>query len=753
MLRKTAPFGATRMALLFLALLPAGASGQQKRPPPPRGAFELFSGPATLLDANEVECGLTDTGLICVNSFSSPTGGGGFWPRGTIDQYFFDSGLQVAGRTSAAAGPWAGDTVAAYFFDLALGQVHGAPLAGTLDSRSAADVAAWPAEARVSDADRFEPSLLGRVAASEQDSWTQYWDGDPANNTGRKHPMGIRVTQRTLAWNYPLGNESIVYVLFELENVTNDAEFQRLNELEFFAGADALPNAGWPIDSIWLGYAADYDVSSGGAGQNFSTVIHPFDMGISYHGAFSAPQFAYPGRFFKHPFFRTAPGIVGARFLSTPVDPSSGMPLGLTMFSFTGGPSSVGCCLVEPRGEDQLWRYLSGRFDPTQGDSPCGLPPETPDRRSLCQIRQQSHDTRFYESTGPFSLGPGEKQEIAIAIVVAAAVQLMPDGSPTGIIANASSANANAPGTPSMHPGFASARGCDVNGQNCTDVLSAAQNPVKAIERAAGWVAYAGPPPAGALEGPANKLDASRVQVVPESLLGKALVAQTLFDNKFLLPAPPAAPPFHLVPGDGRVTLVWDPSPSETAGDPFFAVASDPTSALFNPNYRGNPNPAQPHGDVEGYRIWRGTDPSDLRVIAQFDYADTQFLDFTCETVTPTEDVGASAVLSTGDTARVRGFAPGELCPFGAAPRARPIAGVRPFLIFNNGGAGGAPGGAVRRLEDLRADAARLDTVARIASAPGFFLGDSDVPFVFVDSMVQNNFTYFYAVSTFDVNS
>ena len=51
---------------------------------------------------------------------------------------------------------------------------------------------------------------------------------------------------------------------------------------------------------------------------------------------------------------------------------------------------------------------------------------------------------------------------------------------------------------------------------------------------------------------------------VPGSLLNKALVAQTVFNNKFLLPFAPDRPEFFLVPGNAQVTVLWTRSPTET---------------------------------------------------------------------------------------------------------------------------------------------------------------------------------------------
>ena len=99
-------------------------------------------------------------------------------------------------------------------------------------------------DSAIDDPEIFAPILLGRKTASQQDSWVQYWEGDPTRNTNRKHPLGIKVTQRSMSWNFPSGNESIIYFLFEFENITADPNFQELNEQFFFGGDAALPDGG-----------------------------------------------------------------------------------------------------------------------------------------------------------------------------------------------------------------------------------------------------------------------------------------------------------------------------------------------------------------------------------------------------------------------------------------------------------------------------------------------------------------------------
>jgi len=714
-----------------------------------RESLSLFSGPTTVLQGNQLQCGIINFGSVCTNVFNSPTGGGGFWPTGSQNQYIFNTGLQVAGIMGPEGGPWANDTVGAFFFDASGTVPSGTELTDVYDSLNPDDIENWPSEAFVSDPTLFQDVLVGRKTASQQDSWVQYWDGDPARISGRQHPMGLTVTQRSLAWNYPAGNESLIYFLYNFTNTTaasdpQGSEFQRLNEAQFFAGNNALPDAGISFSEMYAAFSTDMDVTAN-AGQNFSTAVLPFDLGISYHGGFSAPEFTYSPDLFFAPFFTNAPGLIGVKYLKSPVSPVTEEEVGLTLFSATLN-STTG--FPDPRTDKQLWRYLSGKVDPAKGDFPCNITPEvvSPDpanvQRSLCFLFQTSADTRFYQASGPFSMQPGDEATIVVAYIAAATVASLPDGSPSGIEANSANDSANPPGEPSFHPGFNSARGCtdpnDVPG-SCSEVD--VDNEIKPLERGAGWVSYSGPAPASPLESPANKIDQGSVEVVPGSLLGRALVAQTIFDSRFLLGFAPEQPTFYLVPGDNQVTVVWDQSATETngEGDPFFTVASNTASALYNPNYR--------QFDVEGYRVWRGTSSGSLSLLAQFDYGTTSFTDVTCETVAPGEDLHDNSSAPEGTI----GFVAGETCPADFEK----TSGINRDLAFNNGSAGGNPGAGVFRLADGGA-AYNGDPIVAIESDEGgakLPLTDGGVPFVYVDETVVNNFTYFYAVSAFDVNS
>ena len=99
---------------LALAVTTAAAGPR----PGARRAVNLFSGVLGRINGNRWDCGLDNFGHICVDPNGSTTVGGGFWPKGTPDQYVFGSGMQVAGIIANTAGlAWSNDTTAAFFED------------------------------------------------------------------------------------------------------------------------------------------------------------------------------------------------------------------------------------------------------------------------------------------------------------------------------------------------------------------------------------------------------------------------------------------------------------------------------------------------------------------------------------------------------------------------------------------------------------------------------------------------------------
>src|SRR5690606_32183303 len=171
---------------------------------------------------------------------------------------------------------------------------------------------------------------------------------------------------RSLAWNYPAGNESIIYFIYKFTNVTNTQAFQRLSEAQYFNGRNELPDEGWRIDSIYVAFDVDPDITHDFR-SNYATAILPFNLGLSYDGTFYEPEFEYPPSLFYPPFFTDAPGMLGVKYLKSPVNPATGEEVGLTSFSLHAN----GGAFPDPSSVQRGWRYISLNIDAGKGDPSC----------------------------------------------------------------------------------------------------------------------------------------------------------------------------------------------------------------------------------------------------------------------------------------------------------------------------------------------------------------------------------------------
>jgi len=720
----------------LVAVTPVPAAGAEPKPGPRKpGSFRLLARSLGALVVNRVYCGLASDGRICVDSTNSSTIGGGFWPKGTADQYVFNSGLQIAGIIGPEGGAWAGDTTGAFFFDPKGTTEHGQEVEPIYNSSNPDDAAflgdttgtcnevCQAGKVPLGDLNQnlFYPLLQGRTAASQGDVWWLSWDGNPAQSTGRPHPLGVLVEQRGMAWNYPSGNEDIVYFIYTFYNVTSrdpsvyaavrpgmrdilarqGAIFQDRNEAAF--GVD-IPDGGYSIGNMFAAFSADMDVSN--ARTNYSSVNVPFALGHTYDLTFSgSPGWTFDPAIFSPPFFAGA-GFVGVKYLRSPE--VAGVEVGLTLFSNTINQGAFD----DADNTTQLFRYISNNISAAAGDAPCNT--GNAQLTNICFVNNAAPaDMRFFQSSGPLNLAPGEFGSIAVAYIFAAPVI-------TGSCSGA--------GTCSLAPGDPTRLSSPATADNAN-----------AVDSVAGFTGYAGD-----TDGDGVADQGEFTLPVPGSLLGKALVAQTVFDNLFLLPFAPDAPDFFLVPGNNQVTVLWRPTASETTGDPFFAVASaltrpNPETGLLEPNPLYDPNYRQ--SDVEGYRIYRGRvdSPNELALVAQFDYSGTFITDFR-GSINPVS--GCAPELGI-DTACVVPF---DSAQAGIAPTVSvdiPLVGPLTQVRLGDRGAL-ATGDAILFNADT----------ALTGDAAGFpALSDAGVPFTFVDNGVRSNLRYFYSVTAFDINS
>ncbi len=735
-----------------LATLPASAHAGPE--PGARGrGFRIFARPLGALTINRIYCGLDSSGQVCADSLGSSTIGGGYWPKGTANQYVFNSGLQLAGIIGPDGGPWASDTTGAFFFDPKGTTPSSEQVQPIYNTQSASDNAficgigsfgcnsgttdpvALAARVPAADANAnlYNQLLQGRTAASQGDVWWLSWDGNPGLLAGRPHPLGVVVEQRGLGWNFPSGNEDIIYFIYTFYNVTsiNPADyaavrpgmreiliqqantFQQRNEATF---GISLPDGGYTITNMFANFSADMDVGS--ATQNYASVNVPFALGYTYENTFSRfAGWTFDPAIFGAPFF-AGTGFVGVKYLKSPV--VNGQEVGLSLFSNT---TNGGGDLNDPRDVKQLYRYVSGTLSPAFGDGACNFNPQTD---KICFIRTASpFDMRFFQSSGPLTLAPGEFGSVVVAYLFAAPVA-------TG--------------------GSAACPTCDIKPGNAAitanlddpNVVASGVNPIDSIT---GFLS--------ATDGNGDGvLTQEEFVVVPGSLLGKAKVAQAVFDNQFLLPFAPDAPEFFLIPGDNQVTVMWRPSPSEQGGDPFYAIASQATvlcdpddvmsgqcpNPLYDPNYR--------EFDVEGYRVYRGRvdAPNALRLLAQFDQIGTVISDYAGQ-IQPSALCAPELGVTTNCPIVYDPIAPGlprsahvDVPLVGAITQVK--LGDRALLANNE---------AIILSQDITPNS--IGSAGSCAPSICPALSDTGVPFVYVDNTVRNNFRYFYSVTAFDINS
>ena len=719
--------------------------------------FQLFAGaPKLSLEVNRVYCGITDAGEVCTDVTGSPVLGGGSWPRGTPDQYIFNTGVQIGAIVPANAGfAWAGDTVGAWGIDTRGPAVHMQAQTGIYNSLNSDDIANWPTAAFVLDTALYAPALLGRKALSQQDTWERYWDGAPSLVTGRRHTMGIMVEQRSLAWNFPTGNEDIIYFIYRLTNITARASsgaysqlanagysaqdildvgamgdaFQNQSESAFNV---AIPDTGFTFTNVFAAFTADMDV--GDATNNYGTADLPFSLGVIWKADWREATWQFPANIFAPPL-AAAPGFVGVKYLRSPINPATNKQVGLSVFTTYTNPSSPNSLFPDPLNIYQGYRYFSGTPSTAYGDATsCQFPPSF----HLCFLGQAPADQRFMQSSGPFNLAPGQQAVIVVAYMMAAPAATNPGDNTYSLAPYVGNTNL----TPDIVPQ--------------PDTLVYRPGAIRTIDRTMGWISAVDTGGAAA-GGPDQLIEQNEVRVMKGSILDKALVAQAVFDHKFLLPFAPEPPDFYLVPANNQVTVVWRQSPTDNPagpGDPYYVVASNPASgALYDPNYR--------QFDVEGYRVWRGRSPATMEMIAQFDYKNTVMTDYTGAFWNGDYN-NASGAYQCAPELGITASCPAPFNGTAAGPSWDiPLSDGGPSfpgaVQVKQGGRVPLAAGGATCSQAAPADCNVLITVADTAITGGNSgfpsLQDTGVPFAFTDNSVRNGYRYYYAVTAFDVNS
>ncbi|HET9985839.1 MAG TPA: hypothetical protein VFQ38_19730 [Longimicrobiales bacterium] len=563
------------LPLLALVLCAGGLAAQNTREKweakqRKQSAFNLGAEDNFTYNVNNWLCGDNNRGEICTNTFGSTTGGGGYWPAGTGNQYVFSAGLQWAARDPLDPTKFA----AAFCFNVGAGNEACRGLSPVYHSDSPDDLANWPDACYL-----YNPQTGERVQAlSQLDTCTRYWDGDPSSTVPGGHPLGIEVTQHSLAFTLT-GFRDMLFFIFKLKNVSNTAAFKTANP--------SAPAAGWTIKDLYVAFGSDHDVSFTQSGENFGTFVPflragvPLFLGTIWQSDFVTTDFTP----YAQCGFCSNPGFVGSTFLRSPynttgdtirtntagitrvippIAPKDLEPLRLaaakgdtvaanklTQYEIGQSFASLttnGAPFPDPSNAGQAWRYYSGKLNAQEASQVAGSP------AGFGYVNQPTpNDTRLFHATGPITLAPGDSADIIVGLVAGAPV---------------------------------------VN--------------VQGINFAQGNDIPHGLP--GDTARPIEKLMGRGIETTNYPSLFKAVLdARQLFATNFLLPSPPPAPTVTVLPGNHENKIVWSDE-AVNASDPYAPIAAQ----RGIPGFRSK--------DFEGYRVWRKVRANAAwELIAQYD--------------------------------------------------------------------------------------------------------------------------------------
>jgi PEGA domain len=327
-----------------------------------------------------------------------------------------------------------GDSCASVFYDgvaalqwpgSASGTTYGAGgrllLAGIFDS-SAGDQAGDTIATQVYDVAWIGRQPMARSSSGgRQVMEIEYWGSARYRSESLQ---GLSVKETLIAVD-SAGVEDVLFIHFEIENVSDDERYRRIYPW--------IPEGGYTYESLYIGFGLDADVGS--AENDLGTFDPDLDLSFMYDAFFRDEVLGD---------YAERPALVGL----VTVEP----PAGTTRRTFTLWRREDDW--DDGDRHDLGWRVLAGRLaagDPIQ-DHP------SPD---IGYQGTEPNDYRLTEAHGPLRLAPGESTTFTVAIVVAEPVPgtytpgtRVPPGDPTDpnrqILAVANSLRALAAQVPAL---------------------------------------------------------------------------------------------------------------------------------------------------------------------------------------------------------------------------------------------------------------------------------------------------------------
>jgi hypothetical protein len=396
------------LVLSAIALLCAPTAGEGSGAAGTVG-FPLTVDNNTLIDVNNIAMYVTNSGGFARNLEAAGGPSGLYFPRGTDKTAVYAAGLwfgcTVAGEVRV--------TVAEYDLEYQPGTIlrdsQNRPVpASPGDPRFyvyklvkgdtlSADYIGWRDEA---SQDGAPVDQYGRpITIGDQTLWAVYNDmnaSNHTNNAGATQPLGIEVQQTTFAFDRPAPLGNMVFVKFKIFN-KGDQTLQ-----DCFVSLWSDPDLGDAADDL---VGCDIERS----------------LGFCYNATS------------EDGIYGNAPPAVGYDFFQGPIVPSPGdtafvsgqlIPgyknLGMTSFNkYING--------TDPRSASQSYNYMKGlkangdplhEFDdPNQPITTYFVPGDPVTETGWLDTNEA--DRRLMLSSGPFTMAPGDSQEVVVAVMVA----------------------------------------------------------------------------------------------------------------------------------------------------------------------------------------------------------------------------------------------------------------------------------------------------------------------------------------------
>lgn len=324
------------------------------------------------IDANRVGCAVTSAADLC-SAWGSPSfPGRNAWPTGSGNEYVYSLRPMVGTVVGTDGGGFAGDTVSSFL---------------------------------------YQTTWLGRSAVSVQSSSSVstadylYWSNPSGSFTNRIWLLGIAVDQTVVQPSDATFPElqDVVYVRFELTNVTGDPRYRHYHP--------EIPEGGWTYTQLYAGIALDADI---GASDDDSGTYLPDSVAFLYDLNFQDAQLAGG--------YDTKPPLVGIVRVESPQL--------ATRFPFSLWPSGTAdwdadYTTLSDDAQGLGYRILTaqlGAGDPLTDCTGAG------DEIGFCS--DAGDDYRLAMTAGPLELPPGQSAVLVFALVFADPAPGFTSGSP-----------------------------------------------------------------------------------------------------------------------------------------------------------------------------------------------------------------------------------------------------------------------------------------------------------------------------------